>query len=65
MLMLREILTAQNKSIATLVRDSGLSRRTIEDVLKRGDCRISTARIIADTLGCSLDELYTTEEAGE
>lgn len=64
MLALREILTERGCSIANLARDSGLSRRTIEDVLRRGDCRISTARVIADTLCCTLDELYPSE-AGE
>lgn len=61
MLALRKILTERGCSIASLARDSGLSRRTIEDVLRRGDCRISTARIIADTLHCTLDELYPSE----
>ena len=64
MLMLRTLLSDRNMSIAELIRRSGLSRRTIEGVLSRGDCRLSTARIIADTLDCTLDELYTTD-AGE
>lgn len=61
MLMLRELLESRGISIASLVRESGLSRRTVEDILKRGDCRISTARVIADTLGCTLDELYAKD----
>ena len=61
MLALRKILTERGYTIASLARDSGLSRRTIEDVLRRGDCRISTARVIADTLHCTLDELYPSE----
>jgi lambda repressor-like predicted transcriptional regulator len=59
--MLRELLESRGISIASLVRESGLSRRTVEDILKRGDCRISTARVIADTLGCTLDELYAKD----
>lgn len=66
MLMLRALLSERNMSIAELIRQSGLPRRTIEGVLSRGDCRLSTARVIADTLGCTLDELYTTDRnAGE
>jgi lambda repressor-like predicted transcriptional regulator len=59
--MLRDLLESRGISIASLVRESGLSRRTVEDILKRGDCRISTARVIADTLGCTLDELYAKD----
>ncbi len=61
MLACAKILTERGCTIASLARDSGLSRRTIENVLRRGDCRISTARVIADTLHCTLDELYPSE----
>ncbi len=65
MLKLREIISEHKTTIAELTRKSGISRRTIEEVLRRGDCRISTARAICDTLGCTLDEFYTSDEAGE
>ncbi len=64
MLKLREIICERETTIAELTRKSGISRRTIEEVLRRGDCRISTARAICDTLGCTLDEFYTSDEAG-
>ncbi len=65
MLKLREIISERKTTIAELTRKSGISRRTIEEVLRRGDCRISTARAICDTLGCTLDEFYTSDKAGD
>lgn len=65
MLQLRDILSQRNTTIAELVRQSGIPRRTIEEVLRRGDCRILTARLICDALGCTLDEFYTTEKTEE
>lgn len=61
MLKLRELLQEHNTTIAELVRASGVSRRTVEEVLRRGDCRISTARVLCDALGCTLDEFYTSD----
>ncbi|MGO5095737.1 helix-turn-helix transcriptional regulator [Agathobaculum sp. LCP25S3_E8] len=43
----------------------GISRRTIKDIEKRSDCRISTARVICNALHCSLDDFYTTDKAEE
>ena len=37
---------------------TGIHRRTIEDIEKRGDCKISIAYKFAQTLGVTLDELY-------
>ncbi len=65
MLQLRALLNKHGITIAELVRKSGISRRTIEEVLRRGDCRISTARAICDALGCTLDEFYTSDKAGD
>lgn len=61
MLMLKEILAARKMKIASLVRLSGVSRRTIEEILRRGDCRISTARLLCDALECPLDEFFTSD----
>lgn len=61
MLLLRELLESRGISISAFARESNLSRRTLEDILRRGDCRLSTARVIADALGCTLDELYSTD----
>lgn len=61
MLRLKEIRTEQGLSIAKLAALSNVPTRTIEDIERRGDCRISTARKLADALGLSLDELYPAE----
>ena len=64
MLMMKELRQARNLTLAALVEKSGLSRRTLEDIERRGDCRISTARAICDAIGCTLDEFYTSDRAG-
>lgn len=38
---------------------TGLSKRTIEDLEKRGDCLVSNALKIADALGITLNDLLT------
>lgn len=42
---------------------SGLSKRTVEDIMRRGDCMVSNAVKLAKALNVTLDELCTTEEA--
>lgn len=64
MLMLKELRKQQGLSVAALSTKSGVSRRTIEDIEARGDCRISTAYTLCKALGVPLDAFYT-EEAGE
>lgn len=63
MLNLKELRNTAGLSIRVLSEMCGLSRRTIEDIEARGDCRISTAYTICKALGCSLDEFYTESEA--
>lgn len=53
----REIRTKKNLSIPQLVELTGISRRTLQDIEKRGDCLVSNAMKIADALGVTLDEL--------
>ena len=63
MLKLKELRNAAGLSVRALSEMCGLSRRTIEDIEARGDCRISTAWVICKALGCSLDDFYDgTEE---
>ena len=64
MLNLKELRKAAALSVQALANISGISRRTIEDIEARGDCRISTAYALCKALGCSLDEFYT-EETGK
>jgi len=59
---LKEIRLAAGLSVPQLVAISGLSRRTIQDIEKRGDCMVSNARKLAKALNVSLDELCGDEE---
>ena len=64
---LRSIRTGKGLSVPKLVELSGISRRTIKDIEKRGDCLVSNAIKLADALEVTLDELCRTkdEKAGE
>ena len=62
MLRLKQLRNAAGLSIQSLADLSGVSRRTIEDIERRGDCRISTAAELCKALKCSLDDFYTSEE---
>lgn len=64
MLMLKELRRKSGLSQAQLAKLAGIPRRTIEDIERRGDCRISTARAICDALGVGLDDFYTKEAEG-
>ncbi len=65
MLKLKQLRTAAGLSIQALADKSGVPRRTIEDIERRGDCRISTAYALCQALGVTLTEFYTATEAGE
>ena len=64
MLRLKELRQSAGLSLQKLADLSGISRRTIEDIEARGDCRISTASALCKALNCSLDDFYNAE-AGE
>lgn len=59
---LREIRESKGMSVPELVQLSGVPRRTIQDIEKRGDCLVSTARKLARALGVKLDELVGIED---
>lgn len=59
---LKEIRLSKGLSVPKLVEISGVPRRTIQDIEKSGDCRVSTAIKLADALGVTLDELCRTKE---
>ena len=44
-------------SVPKMVELTGLSRRTIQDIEKRGDCLVSNAIAIAQALGLTLNDL--------
>ena len=62
MLLLKQVRLSKNISASELSRLSGVPLRTIQDLEKRGDGRISTLCLLAKALQVSLDELYQAEE---
>jgi len=54
---LREIRKSQNLSVPELSRLSGVPIRTIEDIERKHNCNIKTAKLLAKALNVSLDEL--------
>lgn len=59
---LREIRKGKGLSVPALFRASGVPVRTIEDIEKRGDCKVSTAKKLATALEVTLDELCDFEK---
>lgn len=57
MVYLKEYRNEKNMTIPKLSELTGLSKRTIEDIQKRGDCLVSNALKIAEALGITLNEL--------
>jgi predicted transcriptional regulator len=58
---LKPIRQAQGLSVPALAGLAGLSRRTIQDIEKRGDCLVSNALKLAAALSVTLDELCQKE----
>lgn len=56
-LLLRDLRLSKKLSVPQLVELSGVSRRTIQDMEKRGDGRLSTALKLAKALDVTLNEL--------
>lgn len=54
---LRKIRLNRDLSVPQLVEVSGVPRRTIQDIEKRGDCKLSIAIKLAAALNISMDEL--------
>jgi len=59
---LKTVRNQHGLSIAKLSNLSGIPTRTIEDIERRDDCRVSTAIRLADALGVTLDELCRKPE---
>jgi len=60
--MLRKIRLDAGLSVPALSRLSGVPVRTIEDIERKGDCRVSTAIRLADALQVTLDKLCRQED---
>lgn len=54
---LKKIRLKQGLSVPALSRLSNVPIRTIEDIERRGDCKVSTAKLLASALNVSLDNL--------
>lgn len=59
MLNLKRIRLEKGYSVPKFSELTGVHRRTIEDIEKRGDCMLSTAYKFAVALGVMLNDLYT------
>lgn len=59
---LKEIRLSQGLSVPKLVELSGVPRRTIQDIEKNDDCKVSTALKLANALNVTLDELCRAKE---
>jgi len=58
MLKIREIRLEKGLSVPKLAELSGVSRRTIQDLEKRGDCMLSTAAKLTSAMGVSLSDIW-------
>lgn len=54
---LRTIRLEKSLSVPALSKSSSVPVRTIEDIEKRGDCKVSTAKLLAAALNVTLDTL--------
>jgi len=54
---LKELRLERHLTVPQLVILTGIPRRTLQDIEKRGDCLVSNAIKLADALGVSLDDL--------
>ena len=54
---LKQIRNEKRITIVQLHEMTGIPKRTIEDIQRRGDCVVSNAIKLADALGVTLDEL--------
>ncbi|MCM1166429.1 MAG: helix-turn-helix domain-containing protein [Lachnospiraceae bacterium] len=59
MLYIKEHRKKAGISVPKMSELTGMSRRTIQDLEKRGDCLVSNALKIAEVLGLKLDELLS------
>ncbi len=57
MIYLKEHRNAKGITIPKLAERTGLPKRTVEDIQRRGDCLVSNALKLAEALGITLNEL--------
>lgn len=54
---LKQIRNSKGLTLKALSELSEVPQRTIEDIERKGECKVSTAIKLADALGVSLDDL--------
>ncbi len=59
---LKTIRLSQNLSVPALSKLSNVPVRTIQDIERREDCRVSTAIVLANALSVTLDELCIKQD---
>ncbi|MGN0614198.1 MAG: helix-turn-helix domain-containing protein [Porcipelethomonas sp.] len=58
---LKKLRNEKGITIPQLAEITGIPKRTIEDIQRRGDCLVSNAIKLADALNVTLDELCRKE----
>ena len=61
MLKIKEIRLEKGFSVPKLSELSGVSRRTIQELEKRGDCMLSTAAKLASAMEVTLSEIWKND----
>lgn len=56
---LRQLRLSKELTVPALSHMSGVPVRTIENIERNGDCKVSTAKKLAEALKVTLDELCT------
>lgn len=64
MLYIKDYRKKAGISVPKMSELTGIPKRTIEDLEKRGDCLVSNAVKIAEVLGVKLDELLSPPAEG-
>lgn len=59
---LKQIRSERGLTVQQLADLAGLPKRTVEEVLRRDTCSVTTAIKLADALGVTLDELCRDRE---
>ena len=55
---LKQIRMEKGLTVQQLADSADLPKRTVENILRNGDCLVSNAIKLADALGVTLDELF-------
>lgn len=61
----QKIRKEKGMTVQQLADKSGLSKRTVEEIMRRDTCTVENAIKLADALGVTLDELCRTTNTEE